>query len=409
MSGEIIQVKSGVRRQDDIISQQYHTYAPYSTAFNNNDEIRITIQSQDLYVLPSDSYIYIEFSVTTPNAEAIPANNAFFSKYFIAHMFSEMRYELNGFEIDRCKSPGITSLLKTNVACKSNDFSMMNLFDLHNDIAIRAGNYRMILPLRFIFGFCDDFNKIVLNSKHELILVRHRTNLNMYREAPAQGGLNLQFNVNKILWKIPHIELSDGAKLSMLQTVARNEELRMVFRSWDLYELPVVPQARRNTWAVKTTNKVNKPRYVVVALQTNRNNVAGNVTASQFDHCNISNIKLYLNNERFPYDDYDLNFNEWSHHELYLNWMNIQESYYNGTGGLNPTTSQMGFAPILDNVIFAFDCTKTDESIKPGMVDVRLEIESRENIPANTTAYCLIIHDNLIRYSPFTSLVHREI
>lgn len=409
MGTEILQVKRPTRRQDDIVGHQYHTYAPYSTAFNNSDEIRITIQSQDLYVQPSESYLLIDLTIGRANAAAIPADSASTVKYFIAHLFSEMRYELNGFEIDRCKSPGITSLLKTIVACKEEDYQMMKLFDLGADNTINVGNVNMILPLRFVFGFCDDFKKIVLNSKHELILVRHRSNLNMYRETAAVAPLDLQFTVNKIVWKVPHVDLSDEARLTMLRTVSRNETLPIAFRSWDLYELPVVPQTIRHTWAVKTTNKVNQPRFVVVAFQTNRNNLAGDVNASVFDNCNISNMKLYLNNERFPYDDLNLNFNNWQYHELYWTLMKIQQSYYNGTGGTNPLSEIFDFAALQTNTFFAFDCTRTNETVKPGMVDVRIEIESRENIPANTSAYCLIIHDNIIHYSPFTSLVHRQV
>lgn len=409
MGTDILQVKRPTRHQDDIVGLQYHTYAPYSTAFNNNDEIRITIQSQDLYVQPSESYLLIEFTVGRANGVAIPAASAFAVKYFIAHMFSEMRYELNGFEIDRCKSPGITSLLKTVAACKEEDYQMLKLFDLNAENTIAAGNINMILPLRFVFGFCDDFKKIVLNSKHELILVRHRSNLNMYRETAAVAPLDLQFTVNKIVWKVPHVELSDEARLTMLQTLSRNETLPIAFRSWDLYELPVVPQTTRHTWAVKTTNKVNQPRFVIVAFQTNRNNMAGDVNASVFDNCNISNMKLYLNNERFPYDDFNLDFDHWQYHELYMSLMRIQQSYYNGTGGTNPHTEIFDFVALQNNTFFAFDCTRTNETVKPGMVDVRIEIESRANIPANTSAYCLIIHDNIIKYSPFSSLVHRQV
>lgn len=311
MGGEILQVKKPVKHQVDIISHQYHTYAPYSTTFNNNDEIRITIQSQDLYVQPSESYLFIEITIAPNNGGPIPDNTARYVKYFIAHMFSEMRYELNGFEIDRCKLPGITSLLKTSVACKEEDSDMMNLFNLGDNQNISNGTINMILPLRFVFGFCDDFKKIILNSKHELILVRHRSNLNMYVEAVG-AALDLQFNVNKILWKVPHIELSDEAKLTMLRTLSQNETLPLAFRSWDLYELPVVPNSTRHTWAVKTTNKVNQPRYVIVAFQTNRNNMPGNTNASVFDNCNIRNMKLYLNNERFPYDDYNLDFDHFN-------------------------------------------------------------------------------------------------
>lgn len=194
----------------------------------------------------------------------------------------------------------------------------------------------------------------------------------------------------------------------MLRTIAQNDYLQMPFRSWDLYELPIVPQTTRHTWAVKTTSKVNRPRFVVVGLQTNRNNIRVS-DPSLFDHCNITNMKLHLNNERYPYDDYNLNFPLHNYHEIVLALSKIQNAYYNGTGGLLPLDDWPSFRLLLTRTLFAFDCTRADETIKTGMVDVRIEIESSQNIPANTSAYCLIIHDNIIRYSPFTGLVQRDI
>lgn len=401
MTSDIIKVKQSVYQSDDIISQQYHTYTPYQTTFNNNDEIRITIQSQDLYVLPSDSYLLMDMTVARRDGVAIAANDGTFVRNFIAHMFSELRYELNGIEIDRCKTPGITSLLKLITATKEEDKAALSLFTLGADRAVADANIRMLLPLRFLFGFCDDFKKIILNSKHELILVRARSDVNMYNANSAQIGVT----VNRIQWKVPHVTLSDSAKLSMLKTISQKADLLIPFRSWDLYELPVVPTTTRHTWSVKTTSQVTKPRYVIVGFQTNRG--VHNSDSSLFDHCNISNLKLYLNNERFPYDDLNVNFGHENYHELYHNLRKIQESYYNGACGNSPF--ELTFDDFMQRPIFAFDCTRTDESLKPGMVDVRLEIEARNNIPANTSAYCLIIHDNLIRYSPFSSLVYREV
>lgn len=406
MSENILDVKRSTIHQDDVIHQQYHTYSPYSTVFNNNDEIRITIQSQDLYVLPSDSYLHIEFAVTRQGEPELTANLAQFSNFFIAHMFSEIRYELNGFEIDRCKSPGITTALKYIVACKEDYAYSSHLWDLNGGANIRAQTYKMMVPLHFLFGFCDDFKKIVLNTKHELILVRHRLNTNMFHSNDAT--LNLQFDVQKIQWKVPHVLLSDGAKLSMLKTLSRNEYLPIPFRSWDLYELPLVPQTSRHTWSVKTTNHVNKPRFVVVAFQTNRNNQV-TTDASLFDHCNVKNIKLYLNNQRFPYDDMNLQFDQSNYHEVFMMLSKIQRSYYNGTGGSNPMLNTLTYARFLERPVFAFDCTRTDESIKASMVDVRLEIETTANFPQNTSAYCLIVHDNLVQYSPYSSIVERVI
>lgn len=45
--------------------------------------------------------------------------------------------------------------------------------------------------------------------------------------------------------------------------------------------------------------------------------------------------------------------------------------------------------------------------IKSATVDVRIEFGCRGNIPANTTAYCLILHDRVVKYSPLTNSMHK--
>lgn len=401
MMSNILQVKQPIAIDDSITSMEYHTYTPYSSSYNNNDEVRISIQSQDLYVLPTESYLYIHFNTTRRNGNAIQQGDGILTSNFIAHLFNEMRYEINGFEVDRCKTPGITSLMKTLVACKSIDKGGCDLYFLNDGRGVDTGECYMILPLKFIFGFCDDFNKIIMNSRHELILVRSRTDDNAYI-----GNQDISFVLQKIHWKMPHVTLNDRAKLTMLKTVKQNDYLPLAYRSWDLYELPALPQTTRYSWNVKTTTQVTKPRYVIVTFQTGRNFV-GTANNTQFDHCNVTNIKLYMNNQRFPYDDMNLNFLGAKYHELFNMFKAVQKSYYNGSGGLNPYETDYG--GFLLTPVFAFDCSRTEESIKSGMVDIRVEIQTSDNFPENTSAYCLIIHDNLVRYSPFTGMVYRDI
>lgn len=133
-----------------------------------------------------------------------------------------------------------------------------------------------------------------------------------------------------------------------------------------------------------------------------------NVNSATFDHCNISDVKLFLNSEYYPYDNYNSNFNNANYQELYHAFLQIQSSYYPefNTSDVNTpilTFDQFGLHPI-----FAFDCSRSDESLIGGTVDIRLEISARENIPANTAAYCLIVHDNQVEYSPFSGIVVRN-
>jgi len=48
-----------------------------------------------------------------------------------------------------------------------------------------------------------------------------------------------------------------------------------------------------------------------------------------------------------------------------------------------------------------------NESVKSATVDVRLEFECKKNVPMNTTAYCLIIHDHVVQYNPLTNVVRK--
>lgn len=398
---EIIQVKTPIVRDNKIISQQYHTYTPYTQSYEKNDEIRIVIQSQDINVLPSESYLHIEFVAT--KIPAIPTDTlkkAKFIRLFLAHLFSEMRYELNGVEIDRCKNPGTTSILKTMLACKSSDKNFYNLFTINDNTDIVQTTYSLILPLRFLFGFCDDYNRMILSSKHELIIIRNRCDSSLCLS--QMNSEKFEFNVTKIHWKIQHIQLNDEGRLLTLKSLEYDDNIPMAYRSWDLYDLPVLPQARRNIWKVKTTTQLAKPRFVVVAFQT-----FPRLDGSHFDHCNITDIKLYLNDERYPYDNMNMSFSKSRYHELYHALLKIYKSYYNDNCNENP--AQITFDDFKNgSTIFPFDCSRSDEKNKNGTVDVQLEIESFRSIPENTRAYCLIIHDNLVWYSPLTNIVQRE-
>jgi len=53
----------------------------------------------------------------------------------------------------------------------------------------------------------------------------------------------------------------------------------------------------------------------------------------------------------------------------------------------------------LSNELFVIDCSRQNESIKSAN-RARTEFDCKENIPANITVYCLILHDRVIEYCP---------
>ncbi|XP_071580492.1 uncharacterized protein [Temnothorax nylanderi] len=218
-------------------------------------------------------------------------------------MFDEIRYELDGMEIDRCRNVGITSTLKNYVTVSSDRSVILRNagWEPQNN---PNGYFNFCVPLNTLLGFCEDYKRVVINARHELILIRSRNDNNS-----LVGSLALEptIKIHKIQWRMPHVVLNEINKLSMLRTLENGRYLSMGFRSWDLYEYPLLQNTTKHSWAIKTATQLEKPRYVVFALQTGRKNVMSADT-SRFDDCNLTNVKLYLNSEVYPYDDLNLDF-----------------------------------------------------------------------------------------------------
>ncbi|XP_050453263.1 uncharacterized protein LOC126852467 [Cataglyphis hispanica] len=202
---------------------------------------------------------------------------------------------------------------------------------------------------------------------------------------------------------MPHVVLNDINKLALLRTLESGRYLSVAFRSWDLYEFPLLQSTTKHSWAVKAATQLEKPRYVIFALQSGRKNVLLQ-DASMFDDCKLTNVKLYLNSDFYPYDDMNLNFEKNKIAVLYDMYSKFRKTYY----GCDKDEALFNLAKFITfGPIVVIDCSRQNESIKSATVDVRIEFDCKENFPSNTTAYCLIIHDRVVEYNPLTNVVRR--
>ena len=272
---------------DRIVKLETHTYNPYvNTTFGYSDEIRIPIQQQDLYTLPCESFLYVEgkLKINKPNdvLTVMLGNNC------VAFLLDEIRYELNDVEIDRNRNVGITSTLKNYVSLTSDeDKNMENAgWGLkRRDGLIVKNHFNFCVPLKYLLGLCEDYKRMIINARHELILIRSRNDNNT-----LIGSQMLE----------PHA---------------------ILFHMYTQFH---------KSYYGHSCNRIMD----IVAL----------FTVAEF----------------------------------------------------------LQFGPLV--IIY---CSRQNESIKNGTVDVRIEFECKENVPANTTAYCLILHDRVVEYNPLTNVVHK--
>ena len=119
---------------------------------------------------------------------------------------------------------------------------------------------------------------------------------------------DFRIQLKKIEWVMPYVMVSNAYKIRLLNYIEKNRPISMSFRSWELYEYPILPQSPKHVWTVKTSNQLEKPRFIILAFQTNRKNLK-TANASRFDHCNLSNVKLFLNSQYYPYGNLNLDIN----------------------------------------------------------------------------------------------------
>ena len=418
----VLDIQSPIMFDESISQYDIHAHKPYNTAtFNNGDEIRISIQQQDMNLLPSKSSLHIFGRIVKSNNNNEAPTTITLVNNAICHLFREIRYELNGVEIDNNRNVGITSLMKSLVSFNTNKNNFIENanwvgIDETAKLSNAAGYFDVSIPLSHLLGFAEDYNKVIVNMKHELILTRATSDTNaVIKTVPPAAGADAaavaqaavlaaedaKIHILNIEWLMPYLKLSDKHKINLLNYIAKDKPIRMAFRSWDLYEYPAVPQTMKHVWVVKTATQLEKPRFVIVGLQTDRKSNEKN--ASQFDHCKIRDVKLYLNSQFYPYSNMNLDFTKNQFAILYEMYTNFQPAYYNKTAKPILTKNQF----LKNSPLFVIDCSKQNESLKSGSVDCRLEIEAVDNIPPETSAYCLIIHDRIIEYNPISSIVRK--
>jgi len=117
-----------------------------------------------------------------------------------------------------------------------------------------------------LLGFCEDYRRVVINARHELILIHSHNDNGCLIGDPTRKP---EITLFKVQWRMPHVLLNEINKLSMLCALESGQYLSMAFRLWDLYEFPLLHRTTKHSWSIKTT-QLEKPRYVVFALQIDR-------------------------------------------------------------------------------------------------------------------------------------------
>ena len=115
-----------------------------------------------------------------------------------------------------------------------------------------------------VFGFCEDYDKIVYGLNHNLILVRKTDDDAIFRLAAVGAG---KVCLDKISWFMPHVITTDAEKFFIYKIIEIQVKVPVAYRTKQC-DMLSVPESTSFTWRLSVKTAPEKPRFIIVGFQT---------------------------------------------------------------------------------------------------------------------------------------------
>ena len=333
----ILRITDPILKDDSIDRYEEIVYEPVAGTNLNapGQDIRLTIETQDIFTHPSESYLIVEGRLLKADNNSYGRDDAItLTNNGIMHLFKRIRYELSGQEIenimnvgqattmlgllkypgDFSKSKGLNQLWYKDTTGEASiddnaGFAARQAYIIRNSDP--RGTFSFRIPLKHIFGFCEDYDKVIYGLKHNLTLTRNNDNDAIFKSNAVDGGGNPvvvdgKVILSKVSWFIPHVTPADKDKMELYKIIERKEKIPVGYRMIQC-DSASIPQATSFSWRLSVKSSPEVPRFIIVGFQTN---TSGNqlTNPSLFNHVNVSNIYIMLNSVRYPTTDYNISF-----------------------------------------------------------------------------------------------------
>ena len=432
----ILRITDPILKDDSIDRYEEFAYEPIAGANKNTpgQDIRITIETQDIFTHPSESYLIITGQLLKADGTAyVFANPVSLANNGIMYLFKRIRYELSGQEIenimnvgqattmlgllkypdDFSKSKGLnqlwykdtknTAVLDPANANFNAGFKVRHdyIFGNTDGVAANVGKFSFRIPLKHIFGFCEDYDKIVYGLKHTLTLTRDNDNTAIFKAIVNDAGGNDtlfgRVNLDKIIWFMPHVTPADEDKMKLYKIIERKEKIPVGYRMIQCDNASIPPgNINSFSWRLAVKSSPEVPRFIIIGFQ--QNGINNQVTnPSTFANLNVSNMYVMLNSTRYPATDYDINFGIQQFSRVYGDVADFRSKFFNMDELIsNPNINPSDYKGLYS--LFLFDVSKQSEKLKYSTTDIQVKIIFRGDVPNNVQVYGVIISDRLINF-----------
>ena len=127
---------------------------------------------------------------------------------------------------DFSKSKGLNQLWFKDTTTQANNqnvgWNIRRQYVIHNSDP--KGTFSFRIPLKHIFGFCEDYDMVVYGFKHTLTLTRIADHNAIFRAASVDAG---KITLSKISWFMRHVMTSDKDKMELYKIIERKDKVQI--------------------------------------------------------------------------------------------------------------------------------------------------------------------------------------
>ena len=420
----ILRITDPILKDDSIDKYEDILYEPVTGSNLNSpgQDIRLTIETQDIFTHPSESYLIIEGRLLKENGNEYGNNDLIsITNNGMMYLFKRIRYDLSGQEIESLIHPGqATTML--GLLKYPDDFSKSKGLNQlwYKDTTVNAaeantgwetrraqiiknpdkrGEFSFRIPLKHIFGFCDDYDKVVYGLKHNLTLTRNNDNDAIFRAANDAAGNPVaagKIVLEHIYWFMPHVTPADKYKMELYKIIERKEKIPVGYRMIQCDSVSTT-NTTDFSWRLSVKSSPEVPRFIIVGFQNANKSGRQTENPAIFDNKRVGNIYVMLNSVRYPTADYNISFLNQRYSRVYGDVAEFRSKFYNMDGLIsNPNINTFDYRSLYP--LFLFDVSKQSEKLKYSTTDIQIKIHFNAAVDAGTQVYAVIISDRLINF-----------
>ena len=422
----ILDIKEGLEEDESIVNYQYYQFYPQTgTQYNNPGNITITVNNSDNFYQPANSWLEFEGHVEKDKdgTHKYAATDLIsFVNYGILYLFDQAKYCLNNSPIETVFNPGLTANLLglatfpdnnkgAEIECWSPDTKDLNTadnkgFEKRRQFLIATpnpvGTFRYAVPLKRIFGFADDYGKVMYGFTHNIVLTRSTGSNDALSHKPWEGAVKKDTELDHgrvvlkdVRWMLPRVTPSDLAKFALLKQIKDQITLHCGFRMRQ-HISKIVPVGNSFTWRLGIRSSPEQPRFIFLCFQTKRGNDQNKLN-TVYDHCGLTSAHVLLNNDRYPMNDFQTDFAKNQYDHLYSDFIGFRKKFYGidsviGSGPVGPIDYKDKYP------IYCFDVSRQSERLKSGVTDITLHCNFAANVDAGTIGHAVLISDRKLKF-----------